>query len=135
LAFQACIYHALIRLTPYFLVFSYHYAPLLFNCLQYTYVILYSYVDGMFQYFSFYSTYFPLPSPTLPSDRLIIAILFFLSHTMCVCVYLTYGLASTYERKHLIFKFLSLAYFINSMFSSSIHLPESIIISFFFMAE
>jgi hypothetical protein len=33
LAFQTCIYHALTRLTPHYLLFLYHHAPLLFNSL------------------------------------------------------------------------------------------------------
>jgi hypothetical protein len=57
LAFQAFICHSLITLTPP-LLFLYHHAFLLFNSLQYI-VILYSYIDELFQCFSFFNIFFP----------------------------------------------------------------------------
>jgi hypothetical protein len=60
---QAHTYHALIKLNPsHNLLIFYHHAPLLFNGLQYTHNILYSYIDGLLQYFSFANIFLFFPT-------------------------------------------------------------------------
>jgi hypothetical protein len=102
LAFQTCIYHALIRLhSPITYSFSItilsQQDPPIIQQLTVHYIILYSYVDGMFQYFSFSNIFFLSPSLESPSDRSTKTILFSLSlylsvhlwSNMYLCVRLT----------------------------------------------
>jgi hypothetical protein len=51
-----------------------------------------------------------------------------------LCIHLSFGTVFQFGEKYTTFVFSKLAYFINIMISSSIHLPEDDI-SFFFMAK
>jgi hypothetical protein len=66
LLLQVCVYRALIKLTsqpPYLLILCHH-APLIFNSIQFS--ALYSYIDGLFQYFSFSNIFFTYPTSCSP---------------------------------------------------------------------
>jgi hypothetical protein len=68
---QACIYHALIKLAPPLLTLSL--SPCSPNVQQLTvqYIMLYSYIDGLFQYFNSVTFSLPLLPPVGPSYSLI----------------------------------------------------------------
>jgi hypothetical protein len=61
LTLHKCIYHALIRLTP--ITFSLSPLFLIIQQLTVHCVILFSYVHGMFQYFSLSNILLPCPPP------------------------------------------------------------------------
>jgi hypothetical protein len=62
---QACIYHALIISTPHYL---HSLSPCSSNIQQLTVqcIILYSHIDGLFQYFSFSNIFFTSPISSSP---------------------------------------------------------------------
>jgi hypothetical protein len=68
LVFQACIYHALIKLTPspYYLLILYHHAPLILNSLQYS-ALYYIHIEtGCFNIFHSLTFSLPLLPPIDP---------------------------------------------------------------------
>jgi hypothetical protein len=87
LAFQTCIYHAVIRLNPlHYLLFLYYHAPLLFRSLQ---CIMFYYLHIQIESFNIFHSLtlsFPLLPPVVTSDRPTNTVLFTLSLCVCVCV-------------------------------------------------
>jgi hypothetical protein len=70
LVLQACVYYALIKLTPllHHLLFLYHHAPLIFSSLQYG-MLYYIHIQmGCFDIFYSLTFSFLLPPPVIPSE-------------------------------------------------------------------
>jgi hypothetical protein len=88
LVLQACIYHALIKLTPplYLLIF-YHQALLIFNNLQYSALYYIHIYMGYFNIFHSLVFFYLLLPPVVPSDRLTNTILLSLSQYMYIYTY------------------------------------------------
>jgi hypothetical protein len=87
LVLQACVYHALIKLPS--VTYSFSITMLLYYSATYRqYTILYSYIDRLFQYFSFSNIFLPSITSVVPSDRLTNTILLSLSLYICMCIYM-----------------------------------------------
>jgi hypothetical protein len=136
MVFHIWIYFTLIRLTPFI---SLSHSPL-FNIFQCILLYqLHAQLQCILILFSLYhhSLFFSLFHYSIYVYICIIYIHTF-RYTIHLYIYVyihILGLASTYERTHMTFVFLNLAYLLNMMISIYTYLPASNIISLFFMAE
>jgi hypothetical protein len=107
LVLQVCIYCVFMKFNPTPLLLLYFLSACSSNSQQFTVQckILYSYIDGLFWYFSFFNIFF-LVHTSHSSLRQTNTILFSVTWSyMCFYIHLTYRLTSTYERKHVNFDF------------------------------
>jgi hypothetical protein len=87
LVLQVFLYSALIKFTPPpLLTHSLSPCSLKYSTAYVVYIILYSHINGMFQYFSFSNI---LPALIVPSDRLINTVLFSLSLYICKYIFIS----------------------------------------------
>jgi hypothetical protein len=88
LVLHACVRHVLIKFSSLLLSHSLSSCSPNIQQLAVQYIVLYSYIDQLFQYISFSSIFLPLPSSVVLPDRWQFCRLSTIYVCMCVYVYI-----------------------------------------------